>query len=1656
MKTNTLFTLIAALLMLASATATAQNTITLTSSTGEITLSDGDILTGTGGTETHVSIAAGATVTLSNVDITSITNDDTHEWAGITCLGDAKIILADNTVNKVKCGYEDYPGIQAAESGTLSIEGGGTLEATSIYGSGIGSGYFHFSCGDITINGGIITATSERNSAGIGSGGGVSSCGNITINGGIITATSLRGAGIGSGESGSCEDIKINGGKITAKSSTSIDGIGCGLSLSTVVATCGTITLGYINDDDFISASSFAEGKVNIKDGQKFFTEDGTKIEGSNIDVSTINGKTLNPLTSDNQYNLKYAIISGIKTHYFYIGNEININPTVVDPEGNVLSSDDYTIQFSPATIREVGDYTFTITAAEGSQYTGTKTFNFIVRDGLTEDTKELTLYDGDILTGKGGPDTHIYIAAGATVTLSGVDITSIPDDDNHLWAGITCLGDATIILDDNTANKVTRGYCYYPGIQVAKNGTLTIEGNGALEVTGSFGAGIGSKDEGSCGDIVINGGIITAMSSDGAGIGSGWNGSCGNITINGGKITATGSDGAGIGGGYATSSCGDITINGGKITAKSNRGAGIGCGYKGSEGNSTCGTITLGYTNIDDFIKASSFSEGKVNIKDGQSFFTEDGTKIEGNNIDVSAINTRALYPSIAAYDLAVAKISGIKSYYFYTGDVISITPTVADLFEHALTDEDCTIQISPTTIKDKGNYTLTVTAVAGSQYTGTKIFNIAVGDGIPVTLTSETQKLTLSPGTILSGTGGADTHIIIEEGATVILNGVDITSIPNDQSHPWAGITCLGDATIILAENTVNKVSCGYRDYPAIQAAESGTLTIDGSGALEPINRDSDASAIGCSRDGSCGDIIINNGIISTEEGYNYIGTGWSDESSCGKITINGGKISALIIGNPNTPMKSGTITLGYTNEDDIIKAMLYTNGKVNIKEGQKFISEDGVEISGSNIDNSLINNKAIAPYINFDITYTLGDDAANHQDNPATYNFATPTITLQAPTRDHYEFAGWTGSNGETPQLEVSITKGSTGKKSYTAHWRKILTNANVADINARTYTGGDITPTVSVSDDGATLTLGTDYTVTYSENKNAGKATVIITGEGIYCGEVTKNFTINPKAISISWGKTTLTYNGAPQAPTATAGDLIGEDVCTITVTGAETNVGNNYTATASELSNKNYALPTENLEKAFAIEPKEITITWSDETTFTYNGAPHAPTATLSESLFGEDVCTITVSGAETNVGNNYTATATLSNDNYTLSSANKTTTFAIEPKTISITWSDETAFTYYGEPHAPTATLSESLFGEDVCTITITGVETNVGDNYTATASLSNDNYTLSTANKTKAFSIVPQTETIGAITFTTDENGTTAVIDGEYTGTDATTLPQGGIEVDKVTINRNFTSGAYSTIVLPFDAIFPDGMGTFYTFKGVKYNENSDSKWTAYVQETAYAPANTPFIFEPEGTVTQLSWNASSTKINLNTDKAPTTSVTDDYGDWTFTGTYQKKVFGEMPTDQTYYGFAGANEKGIAIGEFVHGTGNAFIRPFRCYLAFDDANGLSKSAVVLPSRIEVRVISSVIDPADPEENPNGDIETPTSELIKQNVNVWSFDKTIYIAAAPSTPYTIVDVNGRPLQTGITATDRDEIHLPGKVDGIVIVRVANQSFKIRY
>ena len=213
----------------------------------------------------------------------------------------------------------------------------------------------------------------------------------------------------------------------------------------------------------------------------------------------------------------------------------------------------------------------------------------------LANVTENKEAQNGDILTGTLANNVKISIADGATVILNGVSINANGGWTSGNYAGITCEGDATIILSGT--NTVKGFYEDYPGIYVPENKTVTIQGSGSLTASSNgWAAGIGGGNTGNCGNITITGGNITATGGSGrAGIGGG-SGACGNITITGGTITATGgNNAAGIGGG-TDGTCGNITITSGvtRVTATKGNYApnSIGAG-----GDGTCGTVTIGGT---------------------------------------------------------------------------------------------------------------------------------------------------------------------------------------------------------------------------------------------------------------------------------------------------------------------------------------------------------------------------------------------------------------------------------------------------------------------------------------------------------------------------------------------------------------------------------------------------------------------------------------------------------------------------------------------------------------------------------------------------------------------------------------------------------------------------------------------------------------------------------------------------------------------------------------------------------------------------------------------------------------------------------------------------------------------------------------------------
>lgn len=72
-------------------------------------------------------------------------------------------------------------------------------------------------------------------------------------------------------------------------------------------------------------------------------------------------------------------------------------------------------------------------------------------------------------------------------------------------------------------------------------------------------------------------------------------------------------------------------------------------------------------------------------------------------------------------------------------------------------------------------------------------------------------------------------------------------------------------------------------------------------------------------------------------------------------------------------------------------------------------------------------------------YTISYDYDGGTAN---NPISYSVKQDDFKLKNPEKRLYKFIGWTGSNGDVPQLDVTIEKGSTGNKSYKANYNIAL--------------------------------------------------------------------------------------------------------------------------------------------------------------------------------------------------------------------------------------------------------------------------------------------------------------------------------------------------------------------------------------------------------------------------------------------------------------------------------------------------------------------------------------------------------------------------------------------------------------------------------------
>ena len=115
--------------------------------------------------------------------------------------------------------------------------------------------------------------------------------------------------------------------------------------------------------------------------------------------------------------------------------------------------------------------------------------------------------------------------------------------------------------------------------------------------------------------------------------------------------------------------------------------------------------------------------------------------------------------------------------------------------------------------------------------------------------------------------------------------------------------------------------------------------------------------------------------------------------------------------------TPTRTGYTFLGWTGEG-------ITTPQPNVTIPK-----------GSTGDKKYIENWELTEY---NITMDLNGGSGHEK---VVYTMTDEDFELPTPTRNGYEFSGWTGEGITTPQTSVKIPKGSTGNKAYTANWKVI---------------------------------------------------------------------------------------------------------------------------------------------------------------------------------------------------------------------------------------------------------------------------------------------------------------------------------------------------------------------------------------------------------------------------------------------------------------------------------------------------------------------------------------------------------------------------------------------------------------------------------------
>ena len=428
------------------------------------------------------------------------------------------------------------------------------------------------------------------------------------------------------------------------------------------------------------------------------------------------------------------------------------------------------------------------------------------------------------------------------------------------------------------------------------------------------------------------------------------------------------------------------------------------------------------------------------------------------------------------------------------YLGEPVtkSFSITKKEILENGFTLTDCTYNGNP----QKPDVMLGDTKLdEGTDYTIECSNNTAVGTAsAKVTFTGNysgreyTKEYTINPipTTGLSLTvaqpytyNGHAPAVTVKNGETALTTGFDL-------SYKVKNGAALGQAPVVPGEYTVTAT---FDDTYAKSGENNFTLTQDYTISKGTITDSSVTTAYDfChSNDTPVVTVTVGGRTLTADTDYTVANT---DAGSTRTITVTGK-------GN-----YEGTGTKTQTILPDTAPTIsgVATNGTYHTKPT--------VTVTGENLDKVYVKQGTGTT----ETEYTKAQAEAGF-----VLDFAASAYTIRA-----------VDNAGKSYTLATNVT---VSRKSITFD---MVTVTGVDDV---TYDGTAKTATSIVVKDGTeTLELGADkdYTVSYTNNTNAGTATITITGTGNYMGTVSKTFTIKPKALTSTAlsGIVDKTYTGSP--------------------------------------------------------------------------------------------------------------------------------------------------------------------------------------------------------------------------------------------------------------------------------------------------------------------------------------------------------------------------------------------------------------------------------------------------------------------------------------------------------------------------------------------